>query len=111
MVFVFDVDYNTFRGFKRIEATFFWSEEPDRFILVKVANNMTIRCVVVKDNSKADDMFKLRELFNYSGIFCRKISAPGEAKPGLVIQGTSTAGEVQLDDSFKRIELKKRRGK
>jgi len=103
---VFDVDYNTFRAFKKFDATFFWSEEEDRFVLVKVANNINVRCVVLKDSEDKNDMFKIRELFNYSGIFCKKISTDFELKEVNVPQSVFDVNDVKIVS--KNVELKKK---
>lgn len=106
MGFVFDVDYATFKKFKRNDLVFFWAEESDKFVLVKIANEVNVRCIVMKDSNEKNDMFKLRELFNYSGIYCKRITWGNEEKsivPNMVF-------DINDTKIGKSVEMK-RRGK
>ena len=107
MTLIFDVDYNTFRAFKKTDAVFFWSEEAERFVLLKVMNGINIRCTVAKDTNEANDMFKLRELFNYSGIFCKRISVGPDVEKVPAPQSVYDVNDVKIGGT--KMELKSRR--
>jgi len=74
MTLIADVNMETFMRFKQQDAVFFWTELPDRFIMLRPELGMVIRTIIRKINEEEDNMFKVRTLYSHHAIFCEAFS-------------------------------------
>ena len=75
---VLDVDYKTFNVMKQVDASFFWTETRNSFVLIKPFSNMISRCIMKKTTPEQDEAFRVSELYTNLAKFVYEITIDGE---------------------------------
>lgn len=93
---VLDVDYKTFNVMKQVDASFFWTETRNSFVMIKPFSNMVSRCVLKKTSPEQDEAFRVSELYTNLAKFVYEITIDGERHVSQAIAPLPPSGEIQV---------------
>ena len=94
---VLDVDYKTFCIMKQVDASFFWTETRNSFVMIKPFANMVARCVIKKTTPEKVEAFKVSELYTNLAKFVYEITIDGERHVSQAIAPLPPSGEIPVN--------------